>query len=364
MGARSAVATVAWLATDHQQLMYLLSPEGKTVFYIPGVEVVHKVSTPINLPEESNKIKMEPGKMQPPPGGSRKRAAGLSLDLNSASAKRNKQVQSLLTSPDVQMLKLTSPELEKFLIQNPTLATPTPSGYIFPKSVTEEQAMYAKGFEEALEHLRQSEPPGSNDLAAANTLATLSTASVGPAGRTLEVHRTLPESHRSLDVHKSLPEAQQNQGIPLSVQASSHSRPASGASGSYDSETYQVPDGVKIKDEPDDHLSLSGSDYGSEGMKSPPMNTTGMSPIDMETQEKIKLDRKRQRNRLAASKCRKRKLERISQLDDRVSALKNENADLAAVVKKMKAGVALLKQEVIEHVNSGCDIRVAEGANF
>merc|ERR1712001_622336 len=74
--ARSAVAT-AWLATEHQQLMYLLSPEGKTVFYIPGVEVVHKVSTPINLPDEASK--MEPGKMQPPPGGSRKRAAGLCL---------------------------------------------------------------------------------------------------------------------------------------------------------------------------------------------------------------------------------------------------------------------------------------------
>merc|ERR1719177_26731 len=283
--------------------------------------------------------------MQPPTQGGGRKRQNLTLDLNSASAKKNR-VQNLLTSPDVHMLKLTSPELEKFLSQNPTLATPTPSGYIFPKSVTEEQAMYAKGFEEALEHLRQSEPPGSNDLAAANTLATLSTASVGPVGRNLEVHRSLPEPHRSLDVHKSLPEAQQqNQGIPLSVQASSHSRPASGASGSYDSETYQVPEGVKIKDEPDDHLSLSGSDYGSEGMKSPPMNTTGMSPIDMETQEK-------------------RKLERISQLDDRVSALKNENADLAAVVKKMKAGVALLKQEVIEHVNSGCDIRVAEGANF
>merc|ERR1712018_1033419 len=151
-----AVAT-AWLATSHQQLMYLLSPEGKTVFYIPGVEVVHKVSTPINLPEESNKIKMEPGKMQPPPGGSRKRAAGLSLDLNSASAKRNKQVQSLLTSPDVQMLKLTSPELEKFLIQNPSLATPTPNGYVFPKSVTEEQMMYAKGFEEALAQMKQAD---------------------------------------------------------------------------------------------------------------------------------------------------------------------------------------------------------------
>merc|ERR1712066_488442 len=76
MGARSAVAT-AWLATEHQQLMYLLSPEGKTVFYIPGVEVVHKVSTPINLPDEASKTKMEPGKMQPPPGGSRKRAWSL-----------------------------------------------------------------------------------------------------------------------------------------------------------------------------------------------------------------------------------------------------------------------------------------------
>merc|ERR1712174_83037 len=154
----------------------------------------------------------------------------------------------------------------------------------------------------------------------------------------------------------SLPEAQQNQGIPLSVQASSHSRPASGASGSYDSETYQVPDGVKIKDEPDDHLSLSGSDYGSEGMKSPPMNTTGMSPIDMETQEKIKLDRKRQRNRLAASKCRKRKLERISQLELKVKDLKGENSELYNVVKKLKQSVANLKQEVIDHRNSGCQI--------
>merc|ERR1719220_3141190 len=215
-----ALNQTAWLATEHQQLMYLLSPEGKTVFYIPGVEVVHKVSTPINLPEESNKIKMEPGKMQPPPGGSRKRAAGLSLDLNSASAKRNKQVQSLLTSPDVQMLKLTSPELEKFLIQNPTLATPTPSGYIFPKSVTEEQAMYAKGFEEALEHLRQSEPGGSNDLAAANTLATLSTASVAVTSNSQP-----PPAEDASRLQLRQPST-----IPLSVQVPNpHSRPNSGA---------------------------------------------------------------------------------------------------------------------------------------
>merc|ERR1712121_622348 len=117
--------------------------------------------------------------MQPPTQGGGRKRQNLTLDLNSASAKKNR-VQNLLTSPDVQMLKLTSPELEKFLSQNPTLATPTPSGYIFPKSVTEEQMMYAKGFEEALEHLRQAEtvPEGPSEdtkMAAANTLANLST---------------------------------------------------------------------------------------------------------------------------------------------------------------------------------------------
>merc|ERR1719309_572988 len=297
--------------------------------------------------------------MQPPTQGGGRKRQNLTLDLNSASAKKNR-VQSLLTSPDVQMLKLTSPELEKFLIQNPTLATPTPSGYIFPKSVTEEQAMYAKGFEEALEHLRNTEPPGSSDLAAATTLATLSTASVPLGNMRLPGMVAQQQQQVGSELQATVP-----QSFPLSIHPQppqTHSRPTSSASGCYDTDTYQVPEGLKIKDEPDDR-SLSGSDYGSEEMRSPPQ-TTGMSPIDMESQEKIKLDRKRMRNRVAASKCRKRKLERISQLDDRVAALKNENSDLAAVVKKMKAGVALLKQEVIEHVNSGCEIRMSDSGSF
>merc|ERR1712243_155540 len=156
---------------------------GETLFLIPGVEVVHKAPATLNIPEETkgkieNKgaaVNME-GKMQPPTQGGGRKRQNLTLDLNSASAKKNR-VQNLLTSPDVQMLKLTSPELEKFLSQNPTLATPTPSGYIFPKSVTEEQMMYAKGFEEALEHLRSTDSTSAatnETISAANTLATLS----------------------------------------------------------------------------------------------------------------------------------------------------------------------------------------------
>jgi len=339
--------------------MYLLSPGGETLFLIPGVEVVHKAPTTLTLPEETKgkittqvAVENMEGKMQPPTQGGGRKRQNLTLDLNSASAKKNR-VQNLLTSPDVQMLKLTSPELEKFLSQNPTLATPTPSGYIFPKSVTEEQMMYAKGFEEALEHLRQAEtvPEGSNEatVAAANTLATLS--AVHPAGPSIQIS----QDHQPTNLPLSLPNT-----IPVPKPLS---RPNSGASGSYDPELYQVPEGIKIKDEPDDQ-SLSGgeSNYGSESMLSP--NNAGMSPIDMESQEKIKLERKRLRNRLAASKCRKRKLERISQLDERVAQLKTENTDLAAVVKKMKSSVAVLKQEVMEHVNSGCEIRMTDANSF
>merc|ERR1712117_688580 len=195
--------------------------------------------------------------MQPPTQGGGRKRQNLTLDLNSASAKKNR-VQNLLTSPDVQMLKLTSPELEKFLSQNPTLAAPTPSGF-FPKSVTEEQMMYAKGFEEALEKMRRGD-----------------------------------EHHTSLHLPLSLPNPIPNN--PLS-------RPNSGASGSYDSDTYQLPEGsIKIKDEPEDG-SLDGED-DEESLLSP--GASGVSPIDMETQEKIKLERKRLRNRQAAAKCRKR----------------------------------------------------------
>merc|ERR1712228_1145929 len=82
---------------------------------------------------------------------------GLTLDLNAAAgvgpsghgifSKKSKLAAShILTSPDVQKLKLSSPELAEFLTRNPTLATPTPSGgkYIFPKSIITETPTVVK----------------------------------------------------------------------------------------------------------------------------------------------------------------------------------------------------------------------------
>jgi len=302
---------------------------------------------------------MDQGKMRPPTS-SRKRQ-NLTLDLNSS--KRNK-VQSLLTSPDVQMLKLTSPELEKFLIQNPSLATPTPNGYTFPttsatpgsanfnnqqfsgpKSVTEEQKMYVKGFEEALEQMKQQDSSMNEDfVAAATTLACLSNAAVNHSDST---------KHKKVKTATNTPSSS---SLPVTISSLDCFRPALSVS-----PPRLVDEDVKVKDEPSDlmgdTLSSVGSPLSDDSMVIISANNT---PIDMDTQELIKLERKRLRNRLAASKCRKSKLEKIGRLDDRVKQLKSENADLAAVVKKMKDNIALLKQEVIEHVNTGCSIRIAE----
>uniref|UniRef100_A0A8B9EE99 Transcription factor JunD n=1 Tax=Anser cygnoides TaxID=8845 RepID=A0A8B9EE99_ANSCY len=90
--------------------------------------------------------------------------------------------------------------------------------------------------------------------------------------------------------------------------------------------------------------SWSGSSSSPTGCfgESPPL-----SPIDMDTQERIKAERKRLRNRIAASKCRKRKLERISRLEEKVKSLKSQNTELASTASLLREQVAQLKQKVL-----------------
>lgn len=199
----------------------------------------------------------------------------LTLDLNvGRGGKRARFSAPVLSSPDLQLLKLASPDLEKLIIQNGLVTTPTPGApVLFPAvAPTKEQEQYARGFEEALSELQN--------------------------GRRVyeDLDRPAPERY------------------PASV----------------------------VKDEPQTVPSASSS---------PPL-----SPIDMDAQEMIKLERKRQRNRVAASKCRRRKLERISKLEDKVKSLKGENMELAAMVARLRDNVCSLKERVMEHVNHGCHI--------
>lgn len=90
------------------------------------------------------------------------------------------------------------------------------------------------------------------------------------------------------------------------------------------------------------------------------INRLDSIPVDLEEQEKIKLERKRARNRIAARKCRTRKLERINRLEDKVSDLKTRNNELQQSAHALNNEVVILKQKIMEHINSGCQIMMPE----
>lgn len=89
-------------------------------------------------------------------------------------------------------------------------------------------------------------------------------------------------------------------------------------------------------------------------------NQSSMSPINMDEQEAIKAERKRIRNRVAASKCRKRKLERISRLEEKVTNLKLQNHELSTSANLLRQQVADLKSKVLSHVKSGCRLMMSQ----
>lgn len=86
------------------------------------------------------------------------------------------------------------------------------------------------------------------------------------------------------------------------------------------------------------------------------VNQDALEPIDMADQERIKLERKRYRNRIAASKCRQRKLERISKLQDRVSRLAAKNDDLTKYMNAVQDIINRFNNHIMKHKESGCDI--------
>merc|ERR1712072_1026043 len=187
---------------------------------------------------------------------------------------RLRTAPEILTSPDVQMLKLTSPQLAEFLTRNPSLATPTPSGgYQFPTTVTAEQELYVKGFEEDLKNKHASASQHQVFASAANTPAQiLAIEKATAAFKQQQQQQTLPTTLAipvTIQQHPSsiLPSTIAPVGIPtiaisssaastVSEQSSTNSRPSSSASGSYDdSASDYLPTTVVVKQEPDQDAS-------------------------------------------------------------------------------------------------------------
>ncbi|KAG5853883.1 junB proto-oncogene, AP-1 transcription factor subunit a [Anguilla rostrata] len=259
------------------------------------------------------------------------------------------------SAEDVGSLKLASPELERLIIQNSNgviTTTPTPGQYFYARGITEEQEGFAEGFVKALDELHkmnQMPPPNVSIGAGGVTTCTAASSVFGASLQPeLPVYTTLNacSSNTNLTSASNYPTAtisylphhqyQHHQTTTHGSQLFQHSLPGQG---------LHQQRLMALKEEPQTVPDTQSSDG------SPPM-----SPIDMENQERIKAERKKLRNRLAATKCRRRKLERISRLEDKVKILKSDNAGLSNTASVLREQVAQLKQKVMTHVSSGCQL--------
>lgn len=286
----------------------------------------------------------------------------MTLDFNGQA--KSKKLNNLLASPDLNICTLASPELERIIIQQNGMVTttPTPTQFLFPRSVTEEQEAYARGFVDALAELHKTDP---EEEGAENSMpATSSNLPVSNTMTTLQPVMSMPGM--------SAVSVAQSQHIPSQPQVSNYSFTTTTALPTAVSApmptvvSSQQPEMLSTMD-----MSRTSSpvvmqqpqpghqrvmELKEEPQTVPCYNTPPMSPINMEVQERCKLDRKRARNRVAARKCRYRKLERISRLEDRVKDLTGQKNDLANNATQLREQVARLKQQIMEHVNSGCKV--------
>uniref|UniRef100_A0A8C4QA20 Jun proto-oncogene, AP-1 transcription factor subunit n=1 Tax=Eptatretus burgeri TaxID=7764 RepID=A0A8C4QA20_EPTBU len=182
-----------------------------------------------------------------------------------------------LTSPDLGLLKLASPELERLVLASAhsvfsTVSTPTSTVHVG----TNEQEGFAAGFMLALAELQEKTTSEDGRMMGVSTEEELdSMPSVGPA----------LESVRPGNPQNSSSGEAQNCSLATQASLLNLNR-----------------DRQSVKEEP--QRVPEAGEYG-------PL----LSPT---ARERARAERKRLRNRVAASKCRKKKLERIARLEEKV----------------------------------------------
>lgn len=283
-------------------------------------------------------------------------------------------------------LKLASPELERLIIQNSNagvLTTPTPAQaqYLYSRGITDEQEGFADGFVKALDDLHkmnQMAPPNVSIGAGGGGVQVSSCPGSGAGGGSVVPGGVVFGSSSSM-THGEPLEYTTLGSCSSSSAASYPSTTISYLPHQYHHHHHQHHPQAMAHHHGShfQHSSLSGAGLHAQRsgfgvMKEEPQTVpdtmhssdscsspSPMSPIDMENQERIKAERKRLRNRLAATKCRKRKLERISRLEDKVKVLKTDNMGLSNTASVLREQVAQLKQKVMTHVTSGCQLMLA-----
>ncbi|KAI0125965.1 hypothetical protein BJ170DRAFT_455655 [Xylariales sp. AK1849] len=88
---------------------------------------------------------------------------------------------------------------------------------------------------------------------------------------------------------------------------------------------------------------------------SPELQISNMADMTTGQPHGMQQDRNREKNRLAASKCREKSKKFVDELRERERDLTNQRAKLTACAAALKDEVLMLKHEIFRHGNCKCD---------
>lgn len=282
-----------------------------------------------------------------------------------------KKGHHLLHTPDVSVFALSTPEIHNLLSSSinttahttcSTTSARTPASLPRTHPVTMEQEYYAQGFLDRLEALQAGELHNKNvaERSMATAVHRSSSSAEYATGPNPSLEMVAPTYvTATLD---RIPNFATTQTIPESTS----SYPVNSTQESYYSDSYTMPfrhDTAAFI--PTGYPAMiAGSLAGAQPMYESHVTSGGLKEMtmvpDMQTQEHMKVERKKARNRIAASKCRVRRLQRESDLETKVKYLKDHNRELNDEVNGLRDQINNLKRALVQHMKTGCHVNVPE----
>lgn len=284
---------------------------------------------------------------------------------------KEEKKEAILTTPDVSVFALSTPEVHNLLAATTTnsiIKTPTPT--LLPVNTrslapaTMEQEIYAQGFLDRLEALEcrnmnknvdpiYTMPSSVHQISHYATGSNPSLEAVAPTYVTA-----------TLD---SIPNF-----ATQTVSQSTASYPVNSSSDNYYPDSSYVMPFRHDTVMPGGYSAILAASGGTLQPVGYSMMDTQLNPDvlrevtsvpDLHTQEQMKVERKKARNRIAASKCRMRRLQRESDLHIKVRHLREHNKELNNEVNGLKNQISNLKKALVQHMKTGCHMDVPMNFN-
>jgi len=267
-----------------------------------------------------------------------------------------KQEKTMEHHSTASSLSLAS-EMENTFISTLPISTSCNTTRFLNQPVTNQQELYAQGFLDALKQIHKRSEHESQPVSNVYSQSNAMISSYGPNPSLPNVANTYATAATSV--------------IPAHLERTLYNTPESGTSSPYSSHEDLRIVGAPYHMGTTASMNCSSANSESDIYNKPnglmghhEMFRDAMAVVpDMTTQEQLKSERKKARNRVAATKCRQKRLAREASQQEKVIQLKTQYNQLQSQRVALKESIEELKKQLNDHLRKGCQIDLPKITN-